>query len=57
MLEASGIDFAGSVVIPELPSMPVARTPAGPPSNIVFLMSYQIQFFMVRSPHRPTGRQ
>ena len=37
VLEASGIDFAGNVVIPELPPMPVATTPAVPPANIVLL--------------------
>ena len=37
VLEASGIDFAGNVVIPELSPMPVATTPAVPPANIVLL--------------------
>ena len=35
VIEASGIDFAGNVVIPELPPMPVATTPAVLPANIV----------------------
>ena len=33
VLEASGVDFAGNVVVPELPPVPVATTPA----NIVLL--------------------
>ena len=35
--EASGIDFAGNVVIPELPPTPVTTTPSVPPANIVLL--------------------
>ena len=37
VLGASGIDFAGNVVIPELPPMPGATTPAVQPANIVLL--------------------
>ena len=33
VLEASGVDFAGNVVVPELPPVPVAATPA----NVVLL--------------------
>ena len=67
VLEAFGIDFAGNVVIPDFPPLPRRR-----PTSCCFLfeknlfaieflipvlMSYQIQFFTIPSPHRPTGRQ
>ena len=37
VLEASGVDFAGNVVKPELPPMPVPKVPADPPVNVMLL--------------------